>query len=125
MPVQYANPLKNTRMQAVIDAIDAAAPTAGTIEIGTASFNTVLAILPLQVPSFVVGAQMISMQGVPIQAPATAAGTAGAARIKDGNGNVVVGGLTVGSGTGDVSLNSVSIIIGQNVTLNSGTITHG
>lgn len=124
MPVQYSNPLKNTRMQAVIDAIDAGSAT-GTLEICTASYNAVLAILPLQKPSFVVGAQMISMQGVPIQAPAAAAGTAGAARIKDSDGNVIVNGLTVGSGTGDVSLNSVAIILGQNVTLNSGTITHG
>ena len=51
-------------------------------------------------------------------------GTAAVARIKDSNGTVVISGLTVGVGTGDIQLNSTSISAAQTVTITAGTITH-
>jgi hypothetical protein len=124
MAVQYENSLKDTRMTAVITAIDAGS-AAGTIEICTAAYGTVLCVLTLSKPSFTEANQMITMAGVPKSGTAGTGGTAANARIKDSNGNVIVNGLTVGAGSGDVSLNSVVIAANQTVTLNSGTITHG
>jgi len=122
MTVSYAASLKTTRMQAVLSAIDAGA--AGTIEIGTANMATVLAILPLQKPSFSLSGAVLTLLGVPISATAGASGTAANARIKDGSGNVIVSQLTVGTTGTDIILNSVAITSGQAVTLNSGTISH-
>jgi hypothetical protein len=56
---------------------------------------------------------------------ADATGTAALARFKDSTGTVVVDGLTVGVGSGDIQLNSISLSAGQTVTISSGTITHG
>ena len=55
---------------------------------------------------------------------ADATGTAAAAQIKDGGGVVVISGLTVGTTGSDINLDSVSITLGQTVTLSSATITH-
>ena len=124
MAVNYAATLKSTRMQAVIAAIDAGAGP-GTLEICTAAFASVLAVIPLSDPSFTEAGGVITMAGVPkSDAAADATGTAAAARIKDSNAVVVVNNLTVGVGTGDIQLNSTAINAGQTVTITSGTITH-
>lgn len=124
MAVNYAAALKSTRMAAVITAIDAGAGP-GTLEICSAAFAAVLAIVPLADPSFTEAGGVITMAGVPrSDVAADATGTAAVARIKDSNGVVVVNNLTVGVGTGDVQLNSTSINAGQTVTITSGTITH-
>ena len=124
MAVNYAATLKSTRMQAVIAAIDAGAGP-GTLEICSAAFAAVLAIIPLSDPSFTEAAGVITMAGVPkSDTAADATGTAAVARIKDSNGVVVVNNLTVGVGTGDIQLNSAAINAGQTVTITSGTITH-
>ena len=110
-------------MQAVITAIDAnAAP--GFIEIGTAGMAAVLCSITLSKPSFTETGGVITMAGAPKSGVAGASGTAANARIKDGGGNIIVSGLTVGTSGSDINLNSVSITSGQTITLSSATITH-
>jgi len=127
MSVSYSSPLKTTRMQAVIAAIDVAAAPA-VLEIGTggAGFGTSLATIILSDPSFTESGGVITLNGVPKSGQATAVGAAAAARIKDGNGNTIVSGLTVGlAAPSEIILNAVAIsAIGQTVTISSGTITH-
>ena len=124
MTVIYAAALKSSRMQSVITAIDVAVPPA-TLEIGTAAMTAVLCIITLGDPSFTESGGVITMTGVPKSGTATATGTAAAARIKDGGGNIIVSGLTVGITGSDINLNATAISNGQTVTLNSGAITHG
>jgi len=123
MAVVYSNALKDTRMTAVITAIDAG--TAGSIEIGTTGMGAVLVSIPLAKPSFSEASQAITMLSTPRSATATATNTAAAARIKDSSGNIIVSGLTVGVSGADINLSSVNIATGQTVSITSGTITHG
>jgi hypothetical protein len=124
MTVSYIASLKTTRMVAVINAIDANA-SPGSIEIGTAGMAAVLCTIPLAKPSFSENGGVITMLGTPVSANGSATDTAAAARIKDGGGNMVVTGLTVGASQGfDIVLTSTAITSGQPVTLNSMTITH-
>jgi len=125
MAVTYPTALKNTRMQAVLDAINAGAG-AGKLEIGTAAMATVLATLTLSDPAGgapAAGVLTLTMPKSDTSADAT--GTAAAARIRDSNDADVVTGLTVGLSAADVILDSLSITAGQTVTINSATITHG
>ena len=113
-------------MTSVINSIDAG--TAGTLEIATAAYASVLAAIPLVKPSFVVSGTppnvLITLQSVPRSVTAGATGTAAVARIKDSSANVVVNSLTVGTSATDIVLNSTSITSGQTVSLTAGTITH-
>jgi hypothetical protein len=125
MSVSYIASLKSTRMQAVINAIDASSLAPGFIEICTAGYSAVLCTITFQKPSFAESGGVITMQGAPKSGTATNTGTAVIARIKDGGAvNVVVSNLTIGTSSADIILNSTSIIAGQTVTLNSATITH-
>jgi len=124
MAVTYANALKDTRMQAVVTAVDAGG-SAGTMEICTAGYAAVLGAITLQRPSFSEAAQTITVAGVPLSATAGNSGTAAVARIKDSGGNVIVSGLTVGTSGTDVIISSTGVSSGQQLTLTAGTITHG
>jgi hypothetical protein len=124
MPVNYNAALKTARLNAVVAAIDAG-PGPGTLEICNAGYATVLATIVLADPSFTVAGSVMTMAGVPrSDTSADNTGTAALARIKDSAGTIVIDGLTVGVGTGDIQLNSVALAAGQTVTINSGTITH-
>ena len=124
MAVNYAATLKNTRMTAVVTAIDAHA-SAATLEIATTAFGTVLCIITLDVTaSFTVSGAVMTMAGVPRSGTAIANGTAAVARIKEGGGTVIVDNLSVGTSGQDIVLNSTSITNGQTVTITAGTITH-
>ena len=123
MSVSYAAALKSTRMNAVIAAIDAQS-LPGSIEIGTAAMAAVLVAITLSKPSFTQAGGVITMAGAPKSGTASGTGTAAAARIKDGSGNIIVFGLTVGVSGSDINLTSTAISSGQTVTLSSATITH-
>lgn len=123
MAVSYNAAVKAARMNAVIAAIDAQT-SPGRIDIGTAGMGSLLLSVTLQKPSFSQSAGVITLLGVPIAGTASATGTAAAAQIKDGSGNVVVSGLTVGTAGADVIINSTSVTSGQAVSVTSGTITH-
>ena len=125
MSVSYSNALKNTRSTAVITALDAQSGNA-TLEICSAAYASVLAIVPLNKPSWAVsgGAGLLTMQGVPVSCVSAGnSGTAALARLKDSAGTVWIQSLTCGVGSGDIQLNSLSITAGQTVTITSATIT--
>jgi len=125
MAVTYRTTLKTTRMQAVSDDIDSAA-TPGTLEIGTAGMASVLATLTLADPCGTVTGDTLTLTVPLSDASADNAGTAAAARIKNGDGDVVVSGLTVGGpGSGaNIELSSTTIAAGDAVTITSGTLQH-
>ena len=123
MAVSYSAGLKNTRMQDVINAIDAQAGV-GILEIGTAGMAAVLVVINFQKPSFSQASGVITALGAPLSGTATGTGTAASARIKDGAGTAQVTGLTVGTSGSDINLNNTSIAVGQTVTITSASITH-
>ncbi|MBB5051130.1 hypothetical protein HNQ36_001084 [Afipia massiliensis] len=125
MAVIYAAGLRTSRMQAVLDAINAGSGP-GFIEIGTTAMALVLATIPLEDPAGSVSGDVLTFDfSPPVQdTAADASGTAAAARIKDSAGNIVVSGLTVGTSGSNINLDSVSITAGQTVQLTSGTLTH-
>ena len=124
MTVIYSNTLKDTRMQAVVTAVDGGG-AAGTMEIGSAGFAAVLAVITLQRPSFSEASQTITVLGVPLSGNATSNGTAALARIKDSNGNIIISGLTVGTGGTDILISTTTLTTGLQLSLVAGTIMHG
>lgn len=125
MSITYSAAVKTARMQAVADLIDAGVGT-GSIEIGTTGMGVVLATFALTEPCGTAAAGVLTLDMEPdlTDASADASGTAAAAQIKDGDGNVVISGLTVGTSGTDIVLDSTSITAGQTVTLTDGSITH-
>jgi hypothetical protein len=124
MTVTYANVLKDTRMTAVITALDAQ-PSFAFLEICTSGYGTVLVSITLQKPSFTEGAQSITMAGTPKSGTAINTGNAAVARFKDSAGNVQINNLTVGTSGSDINLNSLLINSGQTVSITSAVISHG
>ena len=124
MAVNYRTSLKTTRMTAVRDDIDSGAG-AGTLEIGTAGFAAVLAVIPLADPCGTVSGDTLTFSGMPREdTSADAGGTAAEARIKNSDGTVIVSGLTVGTSGANLNLVTTTIVAGQPVRLTSGTIQH-
>lgn len=123
MAVTYSNTVKDNRMTQVLNAIDGGAG-AGYIEICSAAYASVLATIALSDPCGSVGTQALTLTMPKSDTNADATGTAAIARIKDSVGNIIVSGLTVGAGSGDINLSSVAITAGDTVTLNSAVITH-
>ena len=125
MAVTYTTAMKTARMQAVADTLDAGAGAA-TLEIGTTGMASVLATFQLVEPCGTVANGVLTFDFDPDISDASAdnSGTAAEAQIKDGGGVAQITGLTVGVGSGDIQLDSVSITAGQTVTLTTGTITH-
>jgi hypothetical protein len=125
MAVNYSSTVKTTRMNAMVSAIDAGSGV-GNLEICSAAYASVLATIALVKPSFTVSAGVATLASPPrSDTSADATGTAALARFKDSAGTVVCDGLTVGVGTGDIQLNTVSLTAGQTVSITSGAITHG
>lgn len=125
MAVTYSTAAKTARMNAVVAQIDAGASTS-TIEIGVSGFGTVLAVFDLPDPCGTVtnGVLTFDMDPDLTDASANDSGTAAEARIKDGDGTVVISGLTVGTSGTDIVLDNNVINAGQTVTLTTGSITH-
>lgn len=123
MAVTYPTALKTTRMTDVLTAIDAGVG-AGKLEIGTAAMALVLATIALADPAGTVTGAVLTLTMPRSDTSADATGTAAAARIRTSADADVVTGLTVGLSGADVILDSLSITAGQNVTINSATITH-
>lgn len=125
MAVVYHATLKNTRMNDVKTFIDSGG-SAGSLEIGTAGMATVLAVLPLSYPCGTVSGDTLTLSAITSDSSADNSGTAAEARIKKSDGTVAISGLTAGvGGSYNVNLNSASITAGGQVSVSSGTITHG
>lgn len=135
MATTYSSALKTARMQRVADRIagltDATATgsaSTGTLVIGTSSLSGATGVLAtFTITTAVTSGVSGSVLTIPLSAStvtASATGTAALAEIRNNGGTVVVSGLTVGAGSGDVNLNATSITSGGNVTITSATITH-
>lgn len=125
MAVVYTVTLKNNRLDEVTALIDAGTGP-GKLEIGTAAMASILATITLDDPAAIAASGGVLTFTMPQSDPSAAnTGDAVEARIRDSDDNDVVTGLTVGTGTEDVVLDSVSITELQTVTINTATITHG
>ena len=125
MAITYSTAVKNSRLNAVRDAIDGGAG-AGYIEICTAAYASVLATIPLSDPcSAGASAGTLTLTTPATDTSADATGTAAIARIKDSTGTVVCDGLTVGTSGADINLSSTAINATDSVSITSAVITHG
>lgn len=135
MSVVYSATLKDKRMQLVIDYISgktasasSGSPSAGSLVIGTSSLSGatgVLATIPLSATPFTLSSGVITLADVPLEAEASAPGTAAKAELRDNGGNVIVSGLTVSATSGDIIIGSTTIGAAETVRITAGTITHG
>lgn len=130
MSCVYSNAVKEDRMIAVRDNIDAGG-AAGRLEIGTANMAVILATITLGYSGNTTGTvggantDVLTFAGFPRDdASADNSGTAASARVRTSAGVDVITGLTVGVGTGDVQLDSTTVVAGQNFRITSFTITH-
>jgi len=124
MTIVYTDPIKDSRMQVVIDAIDAGVGP-GILEIGTTGMASTLITFTLNDPSGTKSAGVLTLSGLPLNANATATGVAAEARLRDSTNNDVITGLTVGTSGTDVIISSTSITSGQQYSVTSATFTHG
>lgn len=131
MTLGLATALRNTRMNALKDAIDAGAgPGLLRIYDGTrpstgGSVTTLLAELTFGDPSYGAAASgAITANPVTSDPAANAAGTATWARIVDSNGLFVCD-LDVSTAGADINLNSTTIAIGLQVEITSSILTDG
>ena len=127
MSVVYDISLKNTRMSAVVSAIDNGG--AGSLLFGTSSgFSgaNLLATITFNATCGTVSGGVLTFSGTPlVDSSAANTGTAAEGEVEDGVGHVVISGLTVGTSASDINLSSTSIVAGQSVTITSATVTHG
>jgi hypothetical protein len=121
---QYCAPLKNARMQQTLNYIDAAA-TPAHLKVYTADWSTLLIDFLLSKPSFSLSGDTLTLLGTPVGAAGLAVGLAGAAKIYDGDGNLVVDQLSCGTENANIVLVSKAISVGQPNEIQSGTIIHG
>jgi|SRR5215207_3106711 len=123
MALRYRASLRTTRMTSVRDDIDSGAG-AGTLEICSASYASVLASITLDDPCGSVSGDVLTLAGVPKSGTGIAAGTAAIARFKNSTGTVIVDELTVGTSGAHINLGTLTISIGATVTITGGTLTH-
>lgn len=121
MAVIYDDQTKQDRLDAVITRLGADA----LLEIGTTGFATTLVSYTLDATAGTATNDTLTFSGFPRTEAALADGTAAEARIRTSGAADRVTGLTVGTSGADVILDVLSITTGQNVVLNSATITHG
>ena len=127
MSVIYDMALKNTRMTAVVTAIDNGGAGSLLFGDGVSFIGThLLAVIVFYATCGTVSGGVLTFAGLPlVDSSAAHTGTASAAEIEDGIGHVVISGLTVGTAGCDINLSSASIIAGLSVTITAATITHG
>ena len=124
MAVTYSAATKTARMTAVLNTIDGAA-TAGKLLLGTTGMATTLCTITLTDPcGTVLGATLTLDLDPDIEAVAVADGDLAAAIITDGDGTTVISGLTVGTSSADIIVDSVSVVAGQTVKATAGSFTH-
>jgi hypothetical protein len=124
MAIIYTTAVKNARMSAVVDQIDAGS-AAGVLQIGTTGMASILAEIVLADPSGTVSGGVLTFSGFPrSDTSANNTGTAASARIRDSDGVDIITGLTVGTAATDIILDNTSINAGQAVTITSASITH-
>lgn len=132
MALSYSSTLKTARMQLVADLIcgktaaaSTGSATTGTLEIQTSGGSALATFTVATTTTSGVSGSVLTLAFSAGTVTASGTGTAAKAQIKNNGGTVIVDSLTVGTSGSDINLNSVSITSGGNVTLSSGTITHG
>lgn len=120
MAITYPMAVKTARMNATKTALGAS----GKLEIGTAGMALVLATIPLGSGGTVSNGVWTIIASATSDPAADNSGTPAAARIRTSGDVDIVTGLTVGLSAADVILDSLSITAGQEVKINSATITH-
>lgn len=127
MSVVYNTTLKNTRMTAVVAAIDNGG--AGSLLFGDATSFVgahLLAAITFNATCGIVSGGVLTFSGTPlVDASAGNTGTAAQGEVEDGVGHVVISGLTIATSAADIVLSSTSIVAGQSVTITAASITHG
>lgn len=124
MPVDYSITVLTNRLQQVVDAIDAGA-TNGVMRLLN-SGGTTLSSLSLARPCGVASGGVLTFSGMSLIDPAAAATDyATASRIEDGDGNTIISGLTVGTGsTSEIVMSPTNYITaGQTVAITAASIT--
>lgn len=123
MSVNYNVTVETNRLQQGIDATDAGASNGWLRFLN--STGTVLASFQLSRPSAVASNGVETFNGLSLVDPAAVGGDyATAARTEDGDGNIIISGLTVGMGnTNDIVLTPTNYITpGQTVAITAATI---
>lgn len=124
MSVDYNTTLLTNRLQLVVNAIDAGV-TNGNMRLLSIG-GGVLSSVQLSRPVGVAAGGVLTFNGLSLIDPAaSASGTAQRARVEDGNGNIIISGLTVSGGApADIVLTPTNIIVvGQTVAIVAATIT--
>ena len=124
MSVNYNLTVLTNRLQQVVNAIDAGATNGslGLLESG----GSILSTLSLARPCGVAANGQLIFSGMALVDPAaTGGGYAIAARVSDGDGNIIISGLTVGiANTNDVVMSPTNLITaGQTVAITEASIT--
>jgi hypothetical protein len=123
LPVNYSTPVLTSRLQVVANAIDAGASN-GFLRL--LSGGSVISSFQLSKPCAAVNNGVLTFNGLSLIDPAAAGtGLSTGARCEDSAGNIVISGLTVGTGsTSDVVMApSATINAGQTVAITAATIT--
>jgi hypothetical protein len=131
MATRLSTAARNAATNAVVDLLDAGSG-AGVVEIRSgsqpataqdAATGTLLATVTLSDPAFGSSSTgTASLAGVPLSGAGVANGTAGWARFKDSDGNVVMdGSVTATGGGGQIELATTTISTGLTVQITSLT----
>ena len=124
MALTLSTAARNAACDAVVDLIDGGSGDAtGDIQIGTSGMGTILVTNNFSNPAFGAAAAGVATAAAISDGTAGNTGTAAEASIRDRDNTDVITGLTVGTGSEDVVLNTTSITSGDTVAYSSGTIT--
>lgn len=123
MAVTYSNGVKEVRLRAVRDKIDAGA-SAGKLKLQEAA-GTAVVTLVLADPCGTAVNNLLTLDFDPdISATATQTAVLALACLTDSDDVTAVSGLTVGTSGADVIVQNTNVNTGQVVTIQTGTITH-
>lgn len=121
MALTHVTSIRNTLADAVVDAIDVGAGSNGTIQIATAAFASILVTIDFAATAFGAAASgTASALSTPLEANASATGTAAVFRVRDADDNEVFQGTVGVTSSGeDMELSSVGITSGDAIRINS------
>lgn len=126
--ITYITTLANTRLQAVLTALDAAG--SAKLVLGTSSLaggvTGTLVTFTLDNPTGIIASRVLTFSGTPKTAVASAGGVTAKAELRTGANTVIADGLTIGAAgsAADIIIDTTSIVNGRTVYLLSATITH-
>jgi hypothetical protein len=119
-----SNAMRSAMCNGLVDGIDVgSSDAAGAFNGYTAAFASLLFECAASNPAFGAAADGVATaSAISADASANNSGTAAVGRVQDRD-NATVFEFTIGAGSGDLSLNTVSITAGDNVSISSATVT--